>query len=233
MNSKRGPTRTSPRSSRLGVPYLLEGKAEAAQQTNPVEPRATSSAMYRRCCGGTCRRFQQSDVVIMVQRPDSKAGGFRDWPEPDRPEDFQAALDDAADISELEKSITPMALGMGALDQCHQEPSNPRTTRRSRYLETSIWQTAVLLRSHSMYRPGPVEERPARRSDVRNAARALASGALQINSSARYSRPCRANRSPRRRRDYARSPRASRSHSVMPSIFITSRLTLGRSGVTG
>ena len=89
--------------------YLLKGKAEAAQQTNPVESRATSSAMYRRCCGGTCRRFQQSDVVIMVQRRDSKAGGFRDWPEPDRPEDFQAALDDAADISELEKSITLMA----------------------------------------------------------------------------------------------------------------------------
>ena len=36
-----------------------------------------------------------------------------------------------------------------------------------------------------------------------------------------------------RRRDCARSPRGSRSHSVMPSIYITSRLTFGRSGVTG
>ena len=35
------------------------------------------------------------------------------------------------------------------------------------------------------------------------------------------------------RRDCSRSPRASRSHSVMPSMFITSRLTFGRSGVTG
>ena len=32
-----------------------------------------------------------------------------DWPEPDLPEDFQAALADAPDISELWKSITPMA----------------------------------------------------------------------------------------------------------------------------
>jgi hypothetical protein len=45
----------------------------------------------------------------MVQRLDSMAGGFLDWPEPGRPEDFQAALDDAADISELRESITLMA----------------------------------------------------------------------------------------------------------------------------
>jgi hypothetical protein len=35
------------------------------------------------------------------------------------------------------------------------------------------------------------------------------------------------------RRDCVRSPRGSRSHSVMPSIFMTSRLSFGRSGVTG
>jgi hypothetical protein len=33
----------------------------------------------------------------------------KDWPEPDVPDDFQAALADAADISELWKDITPMA----------------------------------------------------------------------------------------------------------------------------
>jgi hypothetical protein len=33
----------------------------------------------------------------------------RDWPEPDIPRDFQAALNDAPDISELWTEITPMA----------------------------------------------------------------------------------------------------------------------------
>lgn len=33
----------------------------------------------------------------------------KDWPEPEMPEDFQAALAGAPDISELWKSITPMA----------------------------------------------------------------------------------------------------------------------------
>jgi hypothetical protein len=33
----------------------------------------------------------------------------QDWPEPDIPEDFQAALADAPDISEVWKTITPMA----------------------------------------------------------------------------------------------------------------------------
>jgi hypothetical protein len=33
----------------------------------------------------------------------------KDWPEPDVPEDFQTALADAPDVSELWKGITPMA----------------------------------------------------------------------------------------------------------------------------
>jgi uncharacterized protein YdeI (YjbR/CyaY-like superfamily) len=33
----------------------------------------------------------------------------KDWPEPDIPRDFQTALADAPDISELWKDITPMA----------------------------------------------------------------------------------------------------------------------------
>jgi hypothetical protein len=45
----------------------------------------------------------EGDTVALEVEP------AKDWPEPDLPEDFQAALADAPDISELWNSITPMA----------------------------------------------------------------------------------------------------------------------------
>jgi hypothetical protein len=44
-----------------------------------------------------------SDTVVLSVEP------AKDWPEPDMPEDFQAALAGAPDICELWKGITPMA----------------------------------------------------------------------------------------------------------------------------
>ena len=45
----------------------------------------------------------EGDTVALEVEP------AKDWPEPDIPTDFQAALADAPDISEAWKSITPMA----------------------------------------------------------------------------------------------------------------------------
>jgi hypothetical protein len=45
----------------------------------------------------------EGDTVALEVEP------TKDWPEPDIPKDFQTALADAPDISELWKSITPMA----------------------------------------------------------------------------------------------------------------------------
>lgn len=45
----------------------------------------------------------EGDTVVLEVEP------AEDWPEPDMPEDFQTALADASNISELWKSITPMA----------------------------------------------------------------------------------------------------------------------------
>jgi hypothetical protein len=45
----------------------------------------------------------EGDTVTLSVEP------AEDWPEPDIPEDFRAVLGDAPDISELWKSITPMA----------------------------------------------------------------------------------------------------------------------------
>jgi uncharacterized protein YdeI (YjbR/CyaY-like superfamily) len=45
----------------------------------------------------------EGDTVAVEVEPS------KDWPEPNIPEDFGAALADAADISESWKSITPMA----------------------------------------------------------------------------------------------------------------------------
>jgi hypothetical protein len=45
----------------------------------------------------------EGDTVALEVEP------TKDWPEPDVPKDFQSALTDAADISELWKGITPMA----------------------------------------------------------------------------------------------------------------------------
>ena len=45
----------------------------------------------------------EGDTVALKVEP------AKDWPEPDIPEDFRAALADAPDICELWKSITPMA----------------------------------------------------------------------------------------------------------------------------
>jgi hypothetical protein len=75
----------------------------------------------------------EGDTVALTVEP------AKDWPEPDIPEDFQAALADAPDICEVEEHHGDGTLAMGALDQRHQEPSNPRTTRRSRHLETPVW----------------------------------------------------------------------------------------------
>ena len=70
---------------------------------------------------------------------------------------------------------TDGALGMGALDQCHQEPRNSQTTRPGRHLKTPIRKaTALLLRSRSLHRPRPFEERQTRRSGVKS----VSSGAL-------------------------------------------------------
>jgi hypothetical protein len=46
---------------------------------------------------------RDGDTVALEVEP------ARDWPEPDMPEDFRTALAGAPDISELWKSITPMA----------------------------------------------------------------------------------------------------------------------------
>jgi hypothetical protein len=76
----------------------------------------------------------ERDTVALKVEP------TKDWPEPEIPEDFQTALADAPDILRVvEEHHADGALGMGPLDQCHQEPSNPRTTGRSRHLKTSIW----------------------------------------------------------------------------------------------
>ena len=45
----------------------------------------------------------EGDTVSLTVEP------AKDWPEPDIPEDFQSALADAPDISEIWQSITPMA----------------------------------------------------------------------------------------------------------------------------
>jgi hypothetical protein len=47
--------------------------------------------------------IREDDTVALTVEP------TKDWPEPDLPEDFQAALTGAPDIGELWKSITPMA----------------------------------------------------------------------------------------------------------------------------
>ena len=47
--------------------------------------------------------LSEGDTVAVEVEP------TKDWPEPDIPEDFQTALADAPDISELWKNITPMA----------------------------------------------------------------------------------------------------------------------------
>ena len=45
----------------------------------------------------------EGDTVALEVEP------VKDWPEPDMPEDFETALADAPDISEVWKTITPMA----------------------------------------------------------------------------------------------------------------------------
>jgi Bacteriocin-protection, YdeI or OmpD-Associated/Domain of unknown function (DUF1905) len=47
--------------------------------------------------------LSEGDTVVVEVEP------TKDWPEPDIPKDFQTALADAADVSELWADITPMA----------------------------------------------------------------------------------------------------------------------------
>jgi Bacteriocin-protection, YdeI or OmpD-Associated/Domain of unknown function (DUF1905) len=51
----------------------------------------------------TALGVNEGNIVALEIEPD------KDWPEPDIPKDFQTALADATDISELWKDITPMA----------------------------------------------------------------------------------------------------------------------------
>ena len=55
------------------------------------------------------KKLRQALAVSEGDTVTLEVGPAKDWPEPDIPEDFQAALDDAPDISEVWKSITPMA----------------------------------------------------------------------------------------------------------------------------
>ena len=104
------------------------------------------------------------DVVELTVEPAS------DWPEPDVPGDFQAGRR-ARHLRSVGGHHADGALGMGALDQCHQESRHSPATRRGWHLETPVRQAAaLLLRPHGMHRPGPVQERRARRSDVSSAA---------------------------------------------------------------
>jgi hypothetical protein len=52
---------------------------------------------------GQALAVSEGDTVALRVEP------AKDWPEPEMPEDFKTALADAADISEVWKSITPMA----------------------------------------------------------------------------------------------------------------------------
>ena len=90
---------------------------------------------------------------------------------------------------------------------------------RGRMAVSSHFQSATASRHHCQPLPAPGHHAVGRRTE--RPVRRASNGPDQ--------RDC----SSTERRDCARSPRASRSHSVMPSIYITSRLTFGRSGVTG
>jgi len=95
---------------------------------------------------------------------------LEEWPEPDVPQDLQAALAAAPDkIQELWKDITPMARWEWV--RWVNATRNPGTRQRREDAEREA--PTVLFQPGRVHRPGPFEERQADRSAVIHLAHAM------------------------------------------------------------
>ena len=92
-----------------------------------IDGRAFQTVLEPDGCGGHWTRVDEE-----LQRATDVGAGdtarleiepTKDWPEPHVPQDLQTALAAAPQkMQALWKEITPMALGMGSLGECHEEP---------------------------------------------------------------------------------------------------------------
>jgi hypothetical protein len=104
----------------------------------------------------------EGDTVAVEVEP------TKDWPEPDMPEDFQTALADAPDVSEVWEDITPMARWEWV--RWINATKNPET--RKRRVEVGISKLRSGKRRPCCFDlaactdPDPSEERQARRSGL-------------------------------------------------------------------
>ena len=78
------------------------------------------------CSGHWMRVDEELQQAASISEDDTAAlevEATKDWPEPHVPQDLQTALAAAPQkMQALWKEITPMALGMGSLGECHEEP---------------------------------------------------------------------------------------------------------------